>query len=494
MARKLSLFIEDNSIKLLLCDNERILRWANLPLEAGLIVNGVVADEEKLAALIKQQFQFLRLGEKQVILGLTGLNSLYRIVSLPQIPDNLLAEAVAHEAERVMPVAINDVYLSYQVIPGKTGERRVFLAAHPKAATDSLVRTMRRAGLEPYMMDLAPLALSRTVNLERAVLVNVRGANLDIVVIADKIPPVLRSLPLPGEAESITEKLTAIAEEVERTIAFYNQSQPENQLDEKVPVLVTGDLAQMKEGWELLATRLGHPVNGMSSPIQEPVGFDASQFMVNIGLILKESPREKGPDASLLINFNALPAIYHHRRVSPMNIAIPVVAVVALAVVITMGYITMGVSAHVKLLESEAASTQNQIKVQRDEVTALKTRITQLEPQVKPLQDKTALVSGKLTRLKVSRTNADEYTNKVVSLLPDVMNLTAVAYGAEGISVEGSVTNPGNIYVKLENIYAYARALRTTNFFFVIVTSIAYTAQTETSEAFYTFNFSLKVR
>jgi type IV pilus assembly protein PilM len=491
MAKKLSLFVEDNNIKVLLCENELVVKWANLPLEAGLIINGVVTDEEKLAALIKQQFKFLQFDQKRVILGLSGLNSLYRIISLPRIPDNLLAEAVAHEAERMMPIAISDVYLSYQPIPGKAEERRIFLAAFPKAATDSLVKTLWRAGLHPYMMDLAPLALSRTVNLGRAVAVSAQGSNLDIVVMADKIPPVLRSLPLPGEAESITEKLTAIAEEVERTIAFYNQSQPENQLDEKVPVLVTGDLAQMKESWELLATRLGHPVEPLASPMQEPAGFDASQFMVNIGLILKESLREKGPDAALLINFNALPAIYRRTTISPINIAAPVVAVVALASVVIMGYTTMGVSSHVSLLEAEAANIQEQVTVQQAGVTALKTRIPQLEQQVKPLQDKTTLVTTKLTSLEASRTHADEYTSKIVSLLPEVTTLKAVNYAAKDITIQGTDE-------KLDDIYSYARDIRITDLFFVTITSIelkeAETTDETTTEPYYEFNFSLTIK
>jgi cell division protein FtsB len=210
--------------------------------------------------------------------------------------------------------------------------------------------------------------------------------------------------------------------------------------------------------------------------------------MVNIGLILKESPREKGPDASLLINFNALPAIYHRRQVSPINIAAPVVAVVAIAAVITMAYRTMDMRSYVAVLEAEAANIQKQIPAQQAEVTALKTKITQLETQVKPLQDKTALVSDKLTSLKASRTGADEHTSQIVSLLPaEGVDLTAVSYNIESVLIEGTGT-------KIEYVYTYARALRDTNFFFVTVTSIAYTAQTDTSEASYTFNFSLKVR
>ena len=76
MAKKLSLFIEETNLRVLQCDNEKVVKWANLPLDAGLVANGVVTDEEKLATLIRQQFSFLKLGQKWAIIGLTGLNSL----------------------------------------------------------------------------------------------------------------------------------------------------------------------------------------------------------------------------------------------------------------------------------------------------------------------------------------------------------------------------------------------------------------------------------
>lgn len=490
MAKKLSIFIEDTNLRVLLCDNEKIVKWASLPFDAGLVANGVVTDEEKLAMLIKQQFNFLQFGQNWDIIGLTGLNSLYRIINLPQMADRLLAEAIRHEAERVMPIAINDVYLSYQVIPGgNPGEKRIFLAAFPKAGADSIIRTIRRAGLEPYMLDIAPLALARTISESRAVAVNSRGSNLDIVVVSDKIPQLLRSLPLPSEAASMTEKLAAIAEEVERTIAFYNQSQPEHPLDEKVPVLVTGDLAQMKEGWEILATRLGHPVNPIPSPMQEPAGFDAAQYMVNIGLVLKESPREKGVDANLIINFNALPAAYYHRQISPLNIIVPVIAMVVLAADIAMGYMTMGISSHVATLEAEAASLQKQIMTQQSDLTSLKSKITQLQPQMPPLQVKTAALAGKVAALTASRVNSDAQISQIVGLLPATSDLTGLNYatGTNVITITGSSGNIGDIY-------SYARALRGSNFS-VNITSIQF--QTTTTATLtttgYTYNLVLKI-
>lgn len=484
MAKKLSLFIEDTSLCLLVCDNERIVKWVNRPLEGGLVANGVVINEEKLAEVIRQELVFHKIKQKMTILGLTGLNSLYRIINLPQMPESLLVDAIRHEAERVMPVSISDVYLSYQIIPGgKNDEKRIFLAAYPKITADSLLHTLKRAGLEPYLVDLGPLALARTVSGPRAVAVNARGATLDIVIMVDKVPRVLRSLELPTEVTALTEKLAATAEEIERTIAFYNQSQEENSLNEKDPVLVTGDLVKVREHWDLLATRLGHPIFPITSPMLEPEGFDAALFMVNIGLILKESPREKSPEASLLINFNALPAAYHHRQISPLNIIVPVVLVLAAAILTVLILLTSGVRNQVAVLNAEQANIQKQIGAVQSDVNTLRPKVKQLQEQANTLEVQNTVLSNKLTSLKTSRINKDELTSQIISLIPGNLEVTGLEYQLDTVTLEGN--SP-----RLDNIYEYARAIRRTNRLEVILTNVEWN-QTEDAGV---YNYSIKLK
>lgn len=186
-ARKVTLIVQDSDIRVLVTRRDKVEVWASIPLEPGMVSSGVVLKEDEVASLLKEQLKLLNLNIKRVIIGLSGLNSLYRLISLPELPDSMIPEAVRHEAERIMPASLNDVYLSYQRVPATAGELRIFLATFPKNATDSLVRTLRKAGLEPYLMDLAPLAFSRTVSVPMATIVNYRVNILDIVIMSDRV-------------------------------------------------------------------------------------------------------------------------------------------------------------------------------------------------------------------------------------------------------------------------------------------------------------------
>ena len=51
-----ALYFEDNSIKLLIAKGRKVEHWASAPLEPGLVVGGVIIDENKVANKVKEIF------------------------------------------------------------------------------------------------------------------------------------------------------------------------------------------------------------------------------------------------------------------------------------------------------------------------------------------------------------------------------------------------------------------------------------------------------
>ena len=147
MAEKvLTLYFEDTSIKLLVAKGRKVEQWAMVPLESGMVVGGTIVDEAKTADKIKELLGSIKTnvfsGKGKVIAGLSGRDSLYRVISLPVLEKSMLAEAVRREAGRVLPVSLDQLYLAYQRIPGNDNETRVFVAAYPKKSTDILIKTL----------------------------------------------------------------------------------------------------------------------------------------------------------------------------------------------------------------------------------------------------------------------------------------------------------------------------------------------------------------
>jgi len=448
MAKKVTtLFIRDTNINLLVMNGRQIEKWASLPLEPGLVSQGLIVDEALVADKVKQLFKETGAQASKVITALSGHDSLYRIITLPELPEAILPEAVKREARRAIPTPLEEVHFSYQRLPTLTkGEGRVFLATFPRNLVDALVRTLRQAGVRPYIMDLAPLALCRIPNEPRAIIVNARLDHLDVMVIADRLPQVIRRLSLPGETESLEEKMPLIAEEFNRTIAFYNSSHLEKPLDSTVPVFVCGDLAEVPESWQAMVSRVGYPVSPLPLPVEPPEGFNPSEFMVNIGLALKELQSGKGEANFSLVNFNALPEVYVPPHFSIVRVLVPVGTVIGIGLIIFGVIFVQTNRVHIEELRSELALVQSSVTQKQSEIAALRAQVGSLEATASELDTR-------VTTMERGRANIDLDLDEIVSLASEKVSLSSVNHGGSAVTVNGGVSNE-------DDIFSYARDLR----------------------------------
>jgi type IV pilus assembly protein PilM len=447
MAKKVTtLFIRDNSINLLVMKGGQVEKWTSLPLEPGLVSQGLIVDEARVADKVKQIFKETGAKANKVITALSGQDSLYRIITLPELPEAVLPEAVRREAKRTIPTPLEEVYFSYQRLTAPKGESRVFLVTFPRNLVDALVRTLRQAGVKPYILDLAPLALCRIPNEPRAIIVNARLDHLDVMVIADRLPQVIRRLSLPGEAESLEGRLPLIAEEFNRTVAFYNSGHMEKPLDTTVPVFVCGDLAEAPETWQSVVGGAGYSVSLLPSPVEPPEGFNANEFMVNIGLALKELLPVKEEANFSLVNFNALPEVYVPPSFSIARVLVPVGTVIGIGLIIFAVILILNSRAEIETLRSE-------VTVAETSVTQLQGDITTLKAQVGSVGALAGELNTRLTTMERGRASIYLDLSEIVNLAKEKVALSSVNHKGSSITVTGTASNVGLIY-------KYARDLR----------------------------------
>ena len=473
MAKKVTtLFIRDASVNLLVMKGKHIQKWANLPLEPGLVSQGLIVDEAQVADKVKQLFKETGARASKVITALSGHDSLYRIITLPELPEAILPEAVKREARRTIPTPLEEVYFPYQRLLSQRGESRIFLVTFPRNLVDALIRTLNQAGVRPYSMDLAPLALCRIPNEPRAIIVNARLERLDVMVIADRLPQVIRSLSLPGEAESLEERLPLIAEEFNRTVAFYNSSHIEKPLDSTVPVFVCGDLAEVPDTWQSVVGGAGYSVSPLPSPVELPEGFNPHEFMVNIGLALKEllPGREEANFSS--VNFNALPQAYVPPRFSITRVLVPVGVVLGIGLIIFGAVYVQHNRAYTEDLRSQLESTQGSVTQKQGEIGILRTQAASLGAIAGELD-------GRITTMDRGRASIYLDLREIVNLAKEKVILTEVNHGGGAVTVRGSAPNVGLIY-------SYARDLRNSPRF-----SKVWVSSVTGGEGAFSFEFSL---
>jgi Tfp pilus assembly protein PilN len=326
------------------------------------------------------------------------------------------------------------------------GESRIFLTTFPRNLADALVRMLHQAGVRPYILDLAPLALCRIPNEPRAIIVNARLDHLDVIVLADRLPQVIRRLSMPGEIESLDEKMPLIAEEFHRTVAFYNSSHIEKPLDSTVPVFVSGDLAEAQETWQSMVGQSGYSVSPLPVPVEPPEGFNANEFMVNIGLAFKELLSEKEEANFSLVNFNALPETYVPPRFSIARVLVPVGIAVAAGLIIFGVIFIQSNRAENRTLNSQLTAAEASVAQLQKEILGLKTQASSAEAIAGELD-------ARITTLERERATIHEDLTQIVTLAQNNVTLGNVNHGGRSVSVQGVASSE-------DAIFDYARDLR----------------------------------
>ena len=282
--------IEERSLRLLTVKGGEVQKWGQVPLGAGLVENGLIRDPAQVGLALDTLFGEQKAPKKGVITSLTviGLGSTSQILDLPKMRPNLLANAVSREARRAMPVPVEELYLSHQVIGEEGDMQQVYVLGAPRDLVDAHITAFQMAGIQLGAMDLKPLALVRAVNQRNAVIADLEDESFHVIVVRDAIPDITRSAVLHREALDPQQKARRLLEEIIRTIDFYNHSHPDQLLDSSVPVFLTGELTSIPSVKEIIKAEMGYPIEMPKPPLAYSEDLPLPRFMVNIGLALKK--------------------------------------------------------------------------------------------------------------------------------------------------------------------------------------------------------------
>lgn len=257
-----------------------------------LIPPGTDSHPEALARLLGDCFA--RAGQstrtlRGLTLGLSGGDVIVRQIQLPLMDDDEIAGALRFEARKHLPFDPQTCVLDYQLLGRVPSEKRldVLLAAAPQARLERAMAPLRAIGVDPDIVDAAPLALtnaiSRAAERESEARVAIdfghhgswltlyqRGApyfarRLEFggssvtraIATALKVPfeeaeewkleagaddPSIRVDPDSAEMQGVREALRTFAEEMRRSFAYYRTLAP---LPEPFTLWLSGNTARL---------------------------------------------------------------------------------------------------------------------------------------------------------------------------------------------------------------------------------------------------------
>jgi type IV pilus assembly protein PilM len=420
-----TLDFEDTFIKIMAVSGRRVEAAASLPLEPGLVHDGVIVNPVAVGRRINDLMTAQGISEKRVIVSISGIHSIYRVVNVPRLPKKLLDEAARREMERLMPVPLNELYTSWQSIGISDIETIICLVGMPRSTVDAMLDTLHQAGLQPEAMDVRPLALARVADERDALVINVQPSGFDIVVTIDGIPELLRSLPFPSDAASPDEKVAEVKEELDRTIAFYNSSHKGSEITTKIAAFVSGELGEM------MAETLEHRVKPLPQLLSYADGLNTSEYAANIGLALRQTRVDVSPAR---VNLNITPEAYLPKPFPIIQLISSAFIIVAGAGILLFGIFTLRSYQATATLTNQISSIQSQIELRQGTQAA----IQGLQAQIDTIQKASSSFQQPLDSAKTQRAKVNTDISTGTSLLPGIVELNSLVYGTDGLIVNGT--------------------------------------------------------
>ncbi|MDD5287988.1 MAG: pilus assembly protein PilM [Dehalococcoidales bacterium] len=460
MAKKLTtIYIDDTSIRLLTTKGNLVKSWAGMSLKQGLIEGLIVNDTARVAAKLTQLIKKHKIPTRKVVLGISAVNCLTRQLTMPSLPRNMFGEAVLREARRLLPLPLEQLYLSWQIVPSSGDKTQVLLIAIRRTSIESLIQALKLAKLKVQNLTIKPLALTRLVKDKNAIIVDVQSSEFDVVVMADSIPQPIRTVSFSSQELSWQEKSQTIIDEIDRTIKFYNTNNSGKPLDPNAIMYVSGELSDQQELHSLLSDKFGFRVEPLQAPMNHPAGFPSGNYLVNIGLAGKQLTA-----ISEVSRLNLLPEAFRPNQIKwSRALAIPCTAIFA-SVAITLVLLIAGASDNITSARNQLDVTSKILQEKQLQKQAIKKEIKVMGDTLKSINVSNDACVKFLDTLTIHADNTNRDLLAVVDNLPGNVSIIGISLNDQTLIVQGTATSEADSL-------NYAKALENTGRFTQTVVS-----------------------
>ncbi len=457
--RIITLNIEADSVRVLAVKGKTVEKWGSASLEPGVVKDGLVLQPEVLSKAIDKLFADLKLPRKRAVVSVTGLRATFRIITLPQVKPALLEESIRWEAKAQMPVSLEELYLSWQVIGSRESEQDIFVLGMPREVVDAQMSALANAGIKGRVLDFKPLALARVAGCRDAIVLNLEPDSYEIALIADGIPVVTRTVTPKSEGAVLEDNLWRLSEEIGRIVEYYNREHPMCSIAPDIPVFSMGSLANDSGTADAIVNGIGFPVEPLKIPVKYPADFPVATYAVNLGLAYRGRVPKLFAEKSNARPRDIAPSVLPLIRVQPLPIRYALLGVIALLVV--------GGAYPVYQTTSDAQAKTDDIQIEMDELSAQLQGINRaveaqqsVENTIKKLETEAEGLESEIEVVTSSGSDYGEIAGILIDSLPDGTQLTSLELDQTQIVLNGSAESPSAVidYARtLENDGVFGR-------------------------------------
>ena len=279
---------EGGVLRILVCDGQRIVSWDAIPFDPRLVSGALVVEPYNLGRFIHEAFDRRALPRGRVHCAVPAVGVISRVIDIPHQNGRERRRNIKAEAMRALGVSPGRYFVYGHLLEESDEATVVFVLAVPRETIRSIADTMRAAGIAPRTVDLAPLALARGVGQSDAIILRLDPMGVDMVAVLDDVPLIVRSIAFGEQSLTLEEAQDAAIDLMSTELRRYEDIYSGSKINRTVPVYLAGDLAGGLRLVDRIRTLTGHPLGRIAPLIDYPVDLPMTDYLVNIGLALKD--------------------------------------------------------------------------------------------------------------------------------------------------------------------------------------------------------------
>ena len=186
-------------------------KYASVPIQEGVISEGIISDSNMFMASINDLFEAGKFTkESPIVVGVNNENVIMRYATFPKVPDDKLRSVVSMQAQDFIPVPVAELGLDFVVIDETTDDDdqpalNVLLIGARNTMLQNLIQNFEGVRLEINEIDSSFLAWCRIAieeinDVSTFAYLSLTDDVLNFVAVSDKEIKMVRSINVPDRA------------------------------------------------------------------------------------------------------------------------------------------------------------------------------------------------------------------------------------------------------------------------------------------------------
>ncbi len=311
-----------------------LITYGDIDMPENLLSSDSPIDQDRVAEYVRKLASDANVTSKNVIAALPSVASYTAIIKTPKLPLKELGESIKYQADKYIPMSLDDVKLDWAVIgeDPNSDQLDILLVAAPNNIANKYLNIIQKAGFELLSLEINALALARSLTQPAqakttVMVVDIGTMASDIAIFTGEVPQIVRSVGVGSKAirrvisqnlgldmtqadqfmkkfglqedkiegqvfKTIKPVIDHIVEEIKKSIAFYTERNPESKTEK---LILTGgtsalpNLAVYIANSTQLTVEIGNPWVNISYPsnLQESISILSLNYATALGLALR---------------------------------------------------------------------------------------------------------------------------------------------------------------------------------------------------------------